>query len=746
MEPEDTPTGLNRRHRHADQEGVMPEAPSLVSRLRAWLPRGSTLPQPVWERRNGLMGWIMWAHVVALASFGLARGFSVLTAVLAVLPIAVCALLARSDALSRVLREVATTIGLLTCSAVLTAFWGGVVEAHFEFFVIVALLATYESWVPFVLAFVYVALHHGLFGTLWPHLVYQHTDPWLWAGIHAGFIGALGIVCLLTWRLAEDQRDEFRAAFDRAPMGVALVDAGGLIVRVNEAMAERVGVTPPQLEGHPLSEILVAEPGDPPWPHRTERAVERRFLTADGEEGWGLWQHSRLDRRTWVTHVLDISARKRAESALSWQANHDSLTGLPNRALFEERLRGAIDRRRADRAGGHVAVLFVDLDDFKVVNDSLGHEAGDRLLTVVAERLRNVVRPQDVIARFGGDEFTVLLADVADEEEARRVADRMAHALRGPIVLDGERRYVTASIGLSMGESDDSQALLRDADAAMYRAKESGKARTSVFDAPMRQAAVERLELETSLRGAVSRDELRLVFQPVVALPGGRVDACEALLRWDHPTLGRITPDRFIGLAEQTGLIVPIGAWVVREACRVAATWPDHIGVSVNVSPRQLGTTDLPDIVRVALHTSGLVPERLCLEITETALLTEGEAIGGTLNALKRLGVRLAIDDFGVGHASLMQLRRLLPVDTLKIDKSFVDGIASDAEDSAIVAGVVKLAHSLGLVAVAEGVEHAEQADILAGMGCQSAQGFLFARPQEADVLAHLLTGERTAP
>jgi diguanylate cyclase (GGDEF)-like protein/PAS domain S-box-containing protein len=724
----------------------MPEAPSLVSRLRAWLPRGSTLPQPVWERRNALMGWVMWGHVVALAIFGLARGFSVLTAVLAVAPIAVCALLAGSGALSRVTREVATTIGLLTCSAVLVAFWGGRVEAHFEFFVVVALLATYESWVPFLLAFLYVALHHGLFGTLWPRLVYQHTNPWLWAGIHAGFIGALGIVCLLTWRLAEDQRDEFRAAFDRAPMGVALVDEHGAIIRVNEAMAERVGVAPLELAGRQLSEIFVAEPGDPPWPHATERAVERRFIAAGGEEGWGLWQHSRLDRHTWVTHVLDITARKRAESALSWQANHDSLTGLPNRALFEERLRGAIDRRRAARGDGHVAVLFVDLDDFKVVNDSLGHEAGDRLLTVVAERLRNVVRPQDVIARFGGDEFTVLLADVADEDEARRVADRMAHALRGPIVLDGERRYVTASIGLSMSESDDSQALLRDADAAMYRAKESGKARTSVFDAPMRQAAVERLELETSLRGAVSRNELRLVFQPVVSLPGGRVDGCEALLRWDHPTLGRITPDRFIGLAEQTGLIVPIGAWVVREACRVAAGWPEHIGVSVNVSPRQLGTTDLPDIVRVALHTSGLAPERLCLEITETALLNEGETLGGTLNALKGLGVRLAIDDFGVGHASLMQLRRLLPVDTLKIDKSFVDGIASDAEDSAIVAGVVKLAHSLGLVAVAEGVEHSEQADILARMGCQSAQGFLFARPQEADVLAELLAAEQATP
>jgi diguanylate cyclase (GGDEF)-like protein/PAS domain S-box-containing protein len=722
----------------------MPEAPSLVSRLRARLPRGSTLPQPVWERRNRLMNWIIWGHVVALPIFGLARGFSVLTAVLAVSPIAICAVLAQVTALSRTLREIATTIGLLTCSAVLIAFWGGVVEAHFDFFVVVALLATYESWVPFLLAFVYVALHHGLLGTIAPHLVFQHQDPWLWAGVHAGFIGALGIVCLMTWRMAEDQRDEFRAAFDRAPMGVALVGDDGRIVRVNEALAVRAGVPSPQLEGRPLSDLLISEPGDPPWPRATVRALERRFATADGEEGWGLWQHSRLDHRTWVTHVLDITARKRAESALAWQAHHDPLTGLPNRALFEERLRRAIDRRQW--SPGRVAVLFVDLDDFKVVNDSLGHEAGDRLLTVVAERLRNVVRPQDVIARFGGDEFTVLLADVADEPEARRVADRLAAALHGPIVLDGERRYVTASIGLSMGEHDDSQALLRDADAAMYRAKEAGKARTSVFDAPMRAAAVERLELETALRGAISRDELRLVFQPVVSLPGGHVDACEALLRWDHATLGRIAPDRFIGLAEQTGLIVPIGAWVVREACRVAATWPEHIGVSVNVSPRQLGTTDLPDIVRIALGTSGLAPERLCLEITETALLNDAETIGATLTALKRLGVRLAIDDFGVGHASLMHLRRLLPVDSLKIDKSFVDGIVSDAEDSAIVAGVVQLAHSLGLVAVAEGVERTEQAELLARMGCQSAQGYLFARPLEPGAVGELLAAGIAAP
>jgi diguanylate cyclase (GGDEF)-like protein/PAS domain S-box-containing protein len=724
----------------------MTEAPSLVSRLRAWLPRGSTLPVPVFERRNRMMGWFLIAQIIGLPIFGLVEGFSVMTVLVAIAPVVLCTALGASHTLGRTGREVATTIGLLTCSALLIAFWHGRVEAHFHFFLVVALLATYESWVPFLLAFLFVAIHHGVVGTISPALVYDHSQPWLWAGIHAVFIGALGLICLLSWRMAEDQRDEFRAAFDQAPMGVALVGDQGEIVRGNAALATRVGVEQRALEGMPLTHFMVPKEEDASWPHESSRAVERRFLEADGTRGWGLWQFSRMGHGTWVMHVQDITPYKRAQRDLSWQARHDSLTGLPNRAAFEERLTGALDRRRHDpTTNGQVAVLFVDLDDFKVVNDSLGHGAGDQLLTAVAERLRSVVRPEDVIARFGGDEFTVLLADVPDEREARRVADRMAAALAGPIELDGERRYVTASIGLSMAAGGDGSALLRDADAAMYRAKETGKARTSVFDAPMREAAVERLELETALRGAVARDEMRLVFQPVVSLPDGRVGSCEALLRWDHPTLGRIPPDRFIGLAEQTGLIVPIGAWVVREACRAAAQWPEHVGVSVNVSPRQLGTTDLPQIVDKALRRSGLAPDRLCLEITETALLNDAEVIGDTLAALKALGVHLAIDDFGVGHASLMHLRRLLPVDTLKIDKSFVDGIVSDAEDSAIVQGVVQLAHSLGLVAVAEGVEHADQAELLTDMGCQSAQGYLFARPLEPAAVAELLAAEPLA-
>src|SRR6185503_10235336 len=313
----------------------------------------------------------------------------------------------------------------------------------------------------------------------------------------------------------------------------------------------------------------------------------------------------------YVSHCLDISQRKRAEDALSWQAHHDALTGLPNRELFVQRLEGALERRR-ERGSGRVAVLFVDLDNFKVVNDSLGHGAGDRLLEAVSERLRRVVRPEDVIARFGGDEFTVLLSDVADERHALRVADRLSGSLRAPIVLDGEQRYITASVGLSIAEdvdcpeADCPQALLRDADAAMYRAKELGKARTEVFDASMRQRAVERLQLESGLRNALDRDELILHYQPQVSLPAGEMTGVEALLRWQHPEHGLIPPIAFIPIAEQTGMIIPIGAWVVGEACRQAAAWGDpDLFISVNVSPRQLGSKDFVGVVSDALGESG---------------------------------------------------------------------------------------------------------------------------------------------
>ena len=730
--------------------------------LASRLPRGHTLPCAVWERRHRWMVRVLWAHVPALVLFAVARGYTVQHGLLDVSAPALAAAAATSTRFPRRPRAALVVMGLLTCSAVLVHLWGGRTEGHFHFFVMVALLSLYEEWFTYLLSFAYVLFHHTIGGVFEPHSVYDHAGGWhaplKWAGIHALFIAGLGVVNIICWRLNEDARLEtvasegrFRSAFDDAPTGMAMVGLDGIITRVNEAFCARTGFAAEELIGRPLDDLTPVDDRDGrPWPRVEEgvREIERRFMRRDGSVGWALWQHSMtrdLDGRpaAYVSHCLDISLRKRAEDQLSWQAHHDPLTGLPNRKLFVERLEGALERRAAP-GGGRVAVLFVDLDNFKIVNDSLGHGAGDRLLEAVAERLRRVLRPDDVIARFGGDEFTVLLANVHDERHALRVADRLAGALRAPLVLDGEQRFITASVGLSLaGPGDDRaepQALLRDADAAMYRAKELGKARCEVFDDSMRQRAVERLELESALRGAEARGELRLHYQPQVTLPEGRITGVEALLRWEHPEHGLIPPLRFIPIAEQTGVILPIGAWVIREACRQAAAWGDpSLLMSVNVSPRQLGAPEFVAVVAEALEETGLAPESLCLEITESAVLADADAALVMLRELKALGVKLAIDDFGVGHASLRHLRQLLPVDTLKIDKSFVDGILSDDDDSAIVEAVVRLAHSLGLEAVAEGVEHAEQAERLSGMLCQAAQGYHFARPLPAGEVARLL-------
>jgi diguanylate cyclase (GGDEF)-like protein/PAS domain S-box-containing protein len=691
---------------------------------------------------------LLWVHAVALFAWGLLAGHPLWHAMLDAGPVLVCGAIASRSGLSRRGRAVAVCVGLLTSSAVVVHLMNGAIEGHFHFFVMVSVLALYEEWFPYLLAFAFVLGHHGLMGALEPASVYNHPDavahPWRWAAVHALFIGALGIVNVVHWRLNEEaradaihSRERFRQAFDDAPIGMALTSVDGVVERANTVLCERIGADP---AGRPLADIVDADDlAGRPFP-AARGEVELRYRASGA---WGLWHHSPLTGRdgrpeAWISHCIDVSKRKFAEEELSWQANHDALTGLPNRELFLERLSGALGRE------GQVAVLLIDLDDFKVINDSLGHGAGDRLLSGVAERLCRVLRPGDVIARFGGDEFTVLLPGIASEAYALQVARRLADALREPLVLDGERRYVTASIGVSFSapSEDDPHALLRDADAAMYRAKETGKSRYEVFDDSMRERAMERLELESGLRHALDDGELRLVYQPLVTLDDGRVTGVEALLRWDHPIFGLVAPLRFVALAERNGLIIPIGAWVLQEACHQLAAWGhDGLSMSVNVSARQLGSTDLVDVVRAVLEDSGIEPRRLCLEITETAMMADPAAIGETLAALKALGVRLAVDDFGVGHASLRQLRALLPVDTLKIDKSFVDGITKDADDAAIVEGVVRLAHSLGLQAVAEGVETAEQVAMLRGFSCQTGQGYHFARPAGADEIALMLAG-----
>jgi diguanylate cyclase (GGDEF)-like protein len=409
--------------------------------------------------------------------------------------------------------------------------------------------------------------------------------------------------------------------------------------------------------------------------------------------------------------------------AMVHQALHDSLTGLPNRALFLDRLAHALARRGT--GGGEVSVLFCDLDRFKTINDSLGHEAGDELLISVAQRVLGCLRGSDTAARLGGDEFVVLLEDVLSTGEAIAVADRITDAFRTPFSIVGREVYVSASIGIVRGHTA-AEELLRNADVAMYRAKAEGSGRYAVFEPSMRAEVLERLELEADLRRAQERGELEVHYQPIVALVDGELAGFEALARWRHPRRGLVPPPAFIPVAEESDLIHDLGRFVLETACRQAAQW-DARAITVNLSGRQLERADLVDQVAAALDDSGLEPNRLVLEITETVLMHDTEATIERLAALKRLGVRLAVDDFGTGYSSLRYLSRF-PIDLLKMAKPFVDGV-STPQGAALARTIVDLGASLGLAIIAEGIEQGVQLAQLRRLGCQYGQGYLFARP-----------------
>lgn len=455
-----------------------------------------------------------------------------------------------------------------------------------------------------------------------------------------------------------------------------------------------------------------------------------------------------------VVHLAAIAIdRKRFETKLAHQAHHDPLTGLPNRVLFLEFLVLALARARRYRS--QVAVLFMDLDRFKVVNDSLGHDAGDELLVGLSERLRSVLRPGDTVARFGGDEFVILCEDLSGPEakqQAVEVAERLLDVIQQPFHLDGDEHFLSASIGIALAVTGDDrpEALLRDADAAMYRAKDRGKGRWELFDETMRVTAMVRLETENALHRAIDRGEFRLFYQPVMSIADGSCTGVEALVRWQYPNRGLVAPHEFIQLAEETGLVIPLGGWVLSEACRQAARWHaerldnDPFQVAVNLSARQLAHPDLVDSVDRALKATGADPSWLCLEITESVLMDDVDATIGAVKRLKGLGVDLAIDDFGTGYSSLGYLKRF-PVDLVKVDRSFVDGLGSDPEDSAIVAAVVSLGHALGLRVVAEGVETEQQLSELVALECDLAQGYFFAPPQPAVDIEDLVLGPRRA-
>jgi len=432
--------------------------------------------------------------------------------------------------------------------------------------------------------------------------------------------------------------------------------------------------------------------------------------------------------------LADAIERHNADQALRYRVLHDALTGLPNRLSFVDSLGESL--AKAAISGSPVGILFLDLDHFKLINDSLGHHAGDALLRAVAPRLRSHLRPGDVVARFGGDEFGVLIDRLADEGEAMAIADRVAAAFAQPFAIDGVEHFVSASIGVAVaGRSGErpvnAELLIRDADAAMYRAKESGRSRCVLFDAEMRAAAMKRLEVERDLRQALDRDELALYYQPVVNLRTGEINGLEALVRWRHPERGMLDPGEFVSIAEDSGLIEPIGRWVQERACRQALTWqqlrPDArpLDVAVNLSARQASHRDLPAVIEEVLARTGLDPVHLRLEITESVLIDESATAIASLQALSELGVRLVLDDFGTGYSSLAYLNRF-PVDALKIDRSFIEALGIEQEATAIVEAIIGMARGLSLEVIAEGVESEVQLSELQRLGCDYAQGHLF--------------------
>jgi diguanylate cyclase (GGDEF)-like protein/PAS domain S-box-containing protein len=580
-------------------------------------------------------------------------------------------------------------------------------------------------------------------------------------GIHFHVQASLRAVAKTVRQNAEGDFLEF---LEMLPVGTVITDGKGRLIWTNQKALEFLGLSEAQAKGLDLCspELLILLPDGNPMapPERplslalaTGRSVKNIVLglerSSDGSWGWAsVSAEPRLDPDRSIREVIltfeDVTQQRTAETELAIQTFRDRLTSLPNRTLFMERLTQAI--LRTERRKLSTAVLFLDLDRFKVVNDSLGHEAGDHLLVQVARRLRGCLRPEDTVARLGGDEFIVLFEDFASANDGLRVAERIVESITEPFPIHGQEVFTTCSMGLAICTlaSTSPSELVRDAEVAMYRAKAQGEGRIEIFDPSMNAQALARFQLESELRRALERNEFMLFYQPLISLGTGQIEGWEALIRWKHPERGMVPPLDFITVAEETGLIVPIGKWVLEEAMRQAHSWHEAFAtepprlMNVNISARQFQQRELITTVTDALEASGFQPSCLKLEITESIMMRDPLASLEAMKVFRGLDIHLVIDDFGTGYSSLSYLKRF-PVDTLKVDKSFVDGLGKDAESTAIVGAVISLAKSLSMRVTAEGIETPEQLAQLRALNCDQGQGYFFSRPLPAAQAEELL-------
>ncbi|SFP75019.1 PAS domain S-box-containing protein/diguanylate cyclase (GGDEF) domain-containing protein [Geodermatophilus dictyosporus] len=750
------------------------------------LPRGRAMPPEQWATHHAFVLRALAVLVAAVPVYALLRGHGPATAALSTAPLLALTLLARTTLLRRSTRAAAAALALMAVAAVGVQLSGGQTEAHFLFFALLPLAALYAARAPFLLAVGFVAVHHFVLGSLLPHAVFQHdVAPLPMASLHAAFVLLESWACLAAWRRFDDrrelveqlvaertaelsaQRDELArlaAVVQCTDDAVATLSPDGRITSWNPGAERLYGWAAGEIVGRHMS-VLTGDgesPADLTALSGSMAPVERRHRRRDGSEFDALVTFSTIHHEdgtlTGVAGIArDITGRKRAEAEaraaarqleeqageLARLALHDPLTGLANRTLLADRLEHALADRRARRH----AVLLVDLDDFKAVNDECGHEAGDAVLTAVARRLESVVRPADTVARLGGDEFVVLMEDVEGRRDVVAVAERLLGALREPVAFGDERFTVGGSVGVALTGATDRRGmddLLRDADLAMYVAKSGGKNRVRVFERGMREEVTAQDELVRDLRAAVTNGELRVLYQPQVDLRTGVVTGVEALARWQSPSRGLVEPAGFIPVAETSGVVDAIDDWVIGEACRQLRAWDDAglpaLGVAVNVSARRLGTGDLAVALAAAARDAGVDPARLEIEVPEAVAAGPDAAAG--IREVRALGVRVAIDDFGTGSSSLSRLQDL-PLDRLKIDTTSVALLAADAAAGSLADAVIALGNSLGLQVVAEGVEEPGQLAALRALGCDTAQGHLFGSPVPADAVTALLRDGR---